>query len=1074
MREKGKKVRNKKVIYLVIILIVTMFISIFGCKVFAGITNFVTTSIIPKESHMSALSESQIDAKANEPQEKEVLTDKDYIYLSDMEYTVQSKTGWGKIQKHKNSDGNTIKLRKEGEIVSYPKGMGFHANGQLIYDISNYSDTFTHFISDIGVDASRPEVATIKVQIFVSDDGNNWEKKEVAGLEKILKSADPCVSVNIDIKDKKYLKIDVNMADGTNASDHCVLGDAKIAKETYKPSSEKFENLKKIEEYDKVIKAAASYEDAVAQHNKDILAREFVNRFGYWNLQNLANTDANCNTAMTWIFSDEKILELVIDVGEINDIYSFLNSLGTLYNAEINEIKNDKDEELYTKMIVALSAAYSSDRVASPFSFSHLAPSYDVKERFEKMKELYTEGKLSKEFKTLKVELLRMVMQDATREDEAEWFNYWTCGGKSGEYTGEFNNGAFWLSYVSPNYNRVENFDESQKSRFDAKYKLTEYNVPFADGTIYRLWMAFEYGGICWNCSRVGQSSYRVNGLPATGIYQPSHEAFVGYGETDDGEGYWGMGNNIFGWGRSCTTWGGGNGYRLPLNWGNKTFGAKTVSGSNAGNNAGYIILAQANLNDYEDFIKSSRYNLIANTYENDDEKVKIYEKALEIDNINLDSYDYLIKLYEKMGDKITEDKWLELANKIIEAYKYFPNAMDDLVGLIKPHIKESAKIIEIEIKERTALTEAMNLTRDDNVQYSEIKSLASVILGNFNTPIATFSFDGEKAGKIIIADGYNINWSFSLGGENGEYTKETNSHELQLTDEQIEEINENEDIHIKIDGTKEIYTIDILKAQIPVKDGNTVLYANDDENRVLGTDNTMEWRITEEQILGDDYQVEVKKYDDAEWTSYAEKSPDLSGFKKIEIRVAANNNYLASDISEEYEFTDETIWLGEYLPDIAYIPVSNMKIKEVSTEAVEHAGSADNLIDGNLNTRYHSNWQGNDDKRFVIIELDREFSIARLEYYAAGGGNGKILDGSLYGCSEDEFNEEDQEKSNWELLCHNQYYLNEYDDTKPDNAKEFDIPDEKIRKVKYIKLVGNTTSGGNGYNWFAGRMIKS
>ena len=365
--------------------------------------------------------------------------------------------------------------------------MGFHANGQLIYDISQYSNTFTHFIADIGVDSSRPQVASIKVTVSVSDDLSNWTNLEIPGLENVLKSANPCIEVNVDISGKKYLKIYASDANDGKSSDHCVLGDAKIARESYNKDSELYSKIKKIEEYDKEISSISSYEEAYKNHKDIILKRELVNRIGYWSIQNLANTDEKCKIALDWILEDEKVLDLAIKVGEIKDGYKFLNSLGTLYNTEHSKLGSDGEWELYEKMMIALSAAYSSENMASPMNFSHLAPNYDVVERFEEVKNLYKNGKLDSIFPTLKVELLRMVMQDAVRVDETKWFSYWTHKDENGGWGNTFNKGSFWLRYVSPDYNQPEYFDSANKAKYDEKYSLSKYDVPYGDIGVYKV-----------------------------------------------------------------------------------------------------------------------------------------------------------------------------------------------------------------------------------------------------------------------------------------------------------------------------------------------------------------------------------------------------------------------------------------------------------------------------------------------------------------------------------------------------------------------------------------------------------
>lgn len=961
-----------------------------------------------------------------------------YLYLSDIEYTdingYTSYTGWNNIQKDKNPDGNTIKIRKDGEIVSYPKGMGFHARGQLVYNLSKYSNTYTQFIAKVGVDASKGEESCLTVEVFVSHDGKEW--KSLFKSEKLSSSMN-AVDLNLNIEGYQYLRIYADPV-GVNYSDHCVLADAKLATKDYDVSSEIYNKIKTIKQYDEIL-SKDSIEKNYKENKRLILEREFVNRFGYWNLQNLASSEKVALDAMNWILSDTTVLEQVIQVGEITDSYKFLNALGSLYN-EYQKLKTDVNWPVYQKMMIGLSAAYSSDNIASPLIFSHYTANYDVIERFDMVKKLFEENKFinKEQFKSLKVELMRMVMQDAVRKDEIMWFQAYTR-----DENNVFKKKGFYLKYISPNYNQDEAFDMANKDTFSKKYNLEAYQVPFGDGRTQRYWMAFEYGGICWNSSRMGQSAYRVNGIPATGVYQPGHEAFVYYNETEDGLGYWKMENNIGGWGAACTKWYGGNRFRLLLDWGNKSFADQIMNGSSKGNSSGYIILAQANINNYEKYKESSYFNLLANSYENNNKKVEIYKKALEIsNNINLDSYDALIKTYQSMGDAVSENTWFTLANQIIDSYTFYPNAMYDLLGIIKPYLKE-AKRAEIDMKERNALERAANATKEDSIQVDEIKNIANALLGKDKSAIATFSFDGENAGKIVIGEQYSIKWQYSLDG-GSTYSKKITDQSFTLSNDELEKITAENDIKIAIEGTEMIYTIDILKSTLPQTDGHAYLYANDLENRVVGVDDSMEWRYEK----------------DNNWTSYKEASPILTGDVTVYVRMGYTKNYVPSD-AEKFTFTVDK----ESNSKRKYIPVSHLSIEKVSSEAVSNAGSASNSIDGNYNTRWHSAWNGTDKERYIIVKLDKATYLSAVEFVPAGGGNGRIVDGTIYGSMDGEKWEKLAEKKNIQYEGAAQHQ-NDYD-FGLNHIQTFEI--EKPKQIQYVKIVADTASNGN---WFAARMF--
>ena len=111
------------------------------------------------------------------------------------------------------------------------------------------------------------------------------------------------------------------------------------------------------------------------------------------------------------------------------------------------------------------------------------------------------------------------------------------------------------------------------------------------------------------------------------------------------------------------------------------------------------------------------------------------------------------------------------------------------------------------------------------------------------------------------------------------------------------------------------------------------------------------------------------------------------------EIRRRAQGTVIASELST-YTFSSA----GENNPQKRYIPVKELSVYEVSSEATTHQGHAANIIDGNYNTRWHSDWGGTDRERYIIIELSKQFVLTGMDYIPAGGGNGKILNGKIYG----------------------------------------------------------------------------
>ena len=140
---------------------------------------------------------------------------------------------------------------------------------------------------------------------------------------------------------------------------------------------------------------------------------------------------------------------------------------------------------------------------------------------------------------------------------------------------------------------------------------------------------------------------------------------------------------------------------------------------------------------------------------------------------------------------------------------------------------------------------------------------------------------------------------------------------------------------------------------------------------------------------------------------------------------------------------------------------MSHLNIHSFSTEAASQGGAAINAIDANYNTRWHSAWNGSDTERYIVIELDQSVSLSAVEFVPAGGGNGKIYDGTIYGSMDGE---------TWEELTSqkNLQYTNQANTVQDaiTNTKSFEIKEPK--EVKYVKIVADRTNG----NWFTARAF--
>ena len=358
----------------------------------------------------------------------------------------------------------------------------------------------------------------------------------------------------------------------------------------------------------------------------------------------------------------------------------------------------------------------------------------------------------------------------------------------------------------------------------------------------------------------------------------------------------------------------------------------------------------------------------------------QIYRKSLEIQPINIDAWVGLINTYNSNESK-TENQYYDLAEELAENLKYFPLPMQHLTNLIKPKLTSIENSYKFTLLQTRILTEGSNTPNNTADKYyvyqpSLTRLEANYLLGKLDKTIATFSFDGNDAGKIVLAsrfDGSGVRWDYSLDGKQTwkevEFAAEE-EHKLQLTPEEIASITAENDIYVHIVGVNydenNLYKIDIQEsAGLP-----SILYANDLENKLIAAIPAMQWKYREED----------------EWTSYSKQEPDLTGDRTVIVRVGATGTYLASKDSRTYSFTQDN------LPDTRkYISVSHLSINAVSTEATSQGRYARNAIDANINTNWHSAWDGSDRNKFIVIELDEAKNLTALEYFPVAGGNGKI-----------------------------------------------------------------------------------
>lgn len=981
---------------------------------------------------------------------------KDFEYLSNIHYIEsQSNVGWGTIRIDENVDGSDlISLIVDGKKKYFLKGIGAHATSNVVFDISGYD--YDYFSTYFGVDASRGTTSDgVKIVIYTSVDGESWTlESEVS--PPVSKGDTEARYIEINIKDKKYIKLHCRQY-GSATADHCVYAGAKLYKEGYiEEEPQKLDFIKTLDEYDAILKDL-TLEEQLNEKELILLQREFVRRVGYDTLQTLASLDKTYADTIRWLVSDVDNLSLYIHGGYPTG--SYINSLKELsrlytnFKEDFNITKiskyGNKTGDLYKRMAITLSLTHSS-KVALWMQPSEPTNQSDALTRYGIFKKMYNEGKfvvndnidITEWFETYKVEEMRFIMNNIIDDESILWLNDYT------KKQIDAHPNQVWayltphpyMAYVWPNYGNEVFHDPLRKEYWDKLYDgiFSKYGVTYSNGShkVYKVWMNFRNefgtGAVCGGISKTGSNIRTVHGIPAAVIGQPGHAAIIYYNRNSNGQGYWGIDNDVSGWTKSEKS------ERMLLGWGNDTRYVR-------GYNVPYIVMGQEALNRFDDYQKSAEIIMLSHIYAQDSKKREEYlwSSLNELD-FNVDAWYELINLYNNDNSK-TEKDYYYLANKMSESLLEYPLPYHNLMALISPHLASSEYKFKYTLLLEDTLTKGKNYNGTDVLQPGITRGIAAYLLGQTDTSLASFSFDGENKEKIVLSskfDNSGIRWDYSLDGKetwNEVSFTADEEHKYQLTKDQINSITAENDIYVHIVGAPydDENTLKIDITENIIKDSS--YFRNDLENRIIGINLLHEWRNNENDP----------------WTSYAVKSPDNTGNKTLQIRVSPNGTKLASNILT-FNFTEDKS------PDSRkYVPVSHLSIHAVSTEAVNQNGSAIYAIDGNYNSRWHSAWNGTDTERYITIKLDQPMAISAVEFVPAGGGNGKIYDGSIYGSMDGE---------NWELLARktNLTYTNQAN-TNEDaikNTKSFDI--ENPIQVKYVKIVADRTNG----NWFTARAF--
>ncbi|MDH2335951.1 NPCBM/NEW2 domain-containing protein [Clostridium perfringens] len=145
-----------------------------------------------------------------------------YDYLSDEEWE-SVETQWGTPRRNTN-----IKGRVNGEVKTFEKGIGIHANGKVVYDLEGKD--YDRFEALLGVDQTIEANNNSSISFKVIADGKTLE------TTKVLRYNDNMVEISIPVNGVNKLEIQVSDSGNGNTSDHGIIVNPKLSTNNVKPT----------------------------------------------------------------------------------------------------------------------------------------------------------------------------------------------------------------------------------------------------------------------------------------------------------------------------------------------------------------------------------------------------------------------------------------------------------------------------------------------------------------------------------------------------------------------------------------------------------------------------------------------------------------------------------------------------------------------------------------------------------------------------------------------------------------------------------------------------------------------
>lgn len=999
-----------------------------------------------------------------------IAANKSIQYLSDLPETESSVGYWGKIFKDclvdndKEKKGN-LWVRQNGEVLKFAKGIGAHATSKIVYDISKVVETKKYFVGYLGIDARTSSGDGVTFKISLSDDKQNWQEVYNSGVVK-----GESQYVKVDLQGKKYILFYADQ-NQSNGNDHAVYANAGFVAADYNPSAGYDLPVKSVGEYDAEL-SQIDYNNAqtVNENMLKIYQRELVNKAGFYTLNNVYTMQEGIyKNALDYLTKTPEALSYCINGGPKPAEGNYRDSLiafGKIYNQHHEDFKDTKDNNFYLRLAISVASVYANPKGVVFWTLPYEDP--DPVRRYESFKKLSQPGGMmdqgakqaeenkisvgkwsSAEFRDLSVPMMRWVVDSRMNEDEFDWLaNYAVEWGKEhkGEKEDNFLDSYMYVHNKSAPwyYEDDKYYNKENEEKWTKQYKLNEY---FDEGRKYgasvngkkvvRSWIVWEEGGVCGSYAKTYTNLAEVFGRPSVTCGQPAHAAAVTWmwnqngGKDKKGQYEWRIQNDVSNWRKTHSEMS-----DYILGWGNR---------SKDGEASSYVMLTTDVLEGkWDNYVEAKKYTLLANSFADKQKKEDILKKALEKEPKFLDAW--YSQLDMRLADEtLTSKDARKFAEDIIKTFKYYPIVMSDLFKEIDAKITDNTDKFDVGTLRLQALQDAASVKDDDyektqTRQPSVARIVAQGLLNQDQSAFATFSFDGEDAGKIVINSQYDssaLRVRYSLNGGDtweSDTLEITEEHKISLT-EKLSSITPEKDILVSLEGSNVIHTIDILPSDSPK---TAKVYLNDKEDL----------------LIGNVAHLEYSKDNGQTWEAYPQDGLNnelrFTEDQTVSIRYAAHDRYITS-ATDTYEFT-----AAKNSKEDQYLPLKHVTLESFSSQNNETTEAAANLIDGNGNTKYHSSY-GGDDKKELVFKFDEPRHLSSVEYVPSNSVNGRWKKVELYGSSDGK---------KWEKLP----TLGELkNDT---NAKKLALDSSSAWQYLKIKGVETYSSDNRPNKFFSGSMV--